>query len=111
MINGGISMEEKYTIDQILDAITQADDEIVSAIQYQDRDMVRDVLMDCLRGDIKAEGYAEQRMDLETNDLSNVKLLEAIECAANGIAELCGVAAENVRIIPRTEYEDNTDDD
>lgn len=130
-------MEDKYTIEQIVDAITQADDEIVAAIQYQDADMVRDVLMDYLRGDVKAEGelvnvtlvlyfevknsevyggdgtvgYAEQRMDLETNDLSNVKLLEASECATNGIAELCKVPAENVRIISRTEYEDNTDDD
>lgn len=43
-------MEEKYTIDQILDAIVQADDEIVTAIQYQDADMVRDVLMDYLHG-------------------------------------------------------------
>lgn len=43
-------MEEKYTIEQIVDAITQADDEMVSAIMYQDRDMVRDVLMDFLCG-------------------------------------------------------------
>lgn len=34
-------MEEKYTIKQILDALVQADDAVVTAIQYQDRDMLR----------------------------------------------------------------------
>lgn len=40
--------EEKYTIEQILDALVQADDEVVAAIQYKDRDMLRDALMDFL---------------------------------------------------------------
>ncbi len=30
--------EEKYTIEQIIDAIVQADDEIICAIQYRDRE-------------------------------------------------------------------------
>lgn len=44
---GGI-MEEKYTIDQVLDALIQADSEAIEAIAYQDRDMLRDVLQDYL---------------------------------------------------------------
>lgn len=41
-------MEEKYTIDQVLDALVQADSEAIEAIAYQDRDMLRDVLQDYL---------------------------------------------------------------
>ena len=40
--------EEKYTIEQILDAIVQADDEIICAIQYGDREGLEDVLKDYL---------------------------------------------------------------
>jgi len=40
--------EEKYTIEQILDAITQADEEIVEAIRYKDREMLEDLLKDYL---------------------------------------------------------------
>jgi hypothetical protein len=40
--------EEKYTIEQILDAITQADEEIVEAIRYKDREMLEDLLRDYL---------------------------------------------------------------
>ena len=35
--------EEKYTIEQIVEAITQADEEILQAIQYKDREMLEDV--------------------------------------------------------------------
>lgn len=38
--------EEKYTIEQIIDAITQADEEIIQAIRYRDREMLEDVLKD-----------------------------------------------------------------
>lgn len=41
-------MEQKYTVEQILEALVQADSEVIAAIQYQDRDMLRDVLMDYL---------------------------------------------------------------
>lgn len=40
--------EEKYTIEQIIDAIVQADEEIIQAIEYQDREMLEDVLKDYL---------------------------------------------------------------
>lgn len=41
--------EEKYTVEQIVDAITQADEEIVVAIAHKDREMLEDVLKDYLR--------------------------------------------------------------
>lgn len=41
-------MEEKYTLEQILDAITQAGEEIVCAIHCKDREMLEDVLEDYL---------------------------------------------------------------
>ena len=41
--------EERYTIEQILDAITQVDEEIVEAIRYKDREMLEDLLKDYLR--------------------------------------------------------------
>lgn len=40
--------EEKYTIEQIIDAIVQADEEIIQAIEYNDREMLEDVLKDYL---------------------------------------------------------------
>lgn len=40
--------EEKYTIEQILDAIVQADEEITQAIRYKDREMLEDALKDYL---------------------------------------------------------------
>lgn len=41
-------MEEKYTIEQIIDAIVQADEEVVEAIRYKDREMLEDVIRDYL---------------------------------------------------------------
>lgn len=40
--------EEKYTMKQIIDAITQADEEVIQAIRYKDREMLEDVLKDFL---------------------------------------------------------------
>lgn len=40
--------EERYAIEQIIDAIAQADDEIICAIQYGDREGLEDVLKDYL---------------------------------------------------------------
>lgn len=40
--------EEKYTIEQIIDAIVQADDEVICAIQHGDREGLEDVLKDYL---------------------------------------------------------------
>lgn len=40
--------EETYTIEQIIEAIVQVDEEIVQAIQYKDRETLEDVLKDYL---------------------------------------------------------------
>lgn len=40
--------EEKYTIEQIIDAIVQADEEIIVAISHKDREMLEDALKDFL---------------------------------------------------------------
>lgn len=44
-----VECKEKYTAEQILDALVQANDEVVTAIRYQDKDMLRDILMDYLK--------------------------------------------------------------
>lgn len=41
-------MEEKYTLEQILNAITQAGEEIVCAIHCKDREMLESVMEDYL---------------------------------------------------------------
>lgn len=40
--------EGKYTIEQIMDAIVQADEEIMQAIKCKDREMLENVLKDYL---------------------------------------------------------------
>lgn len=40
--------EEKYTIEQIIDAITQADEEIIQAIRHKDREMLENILEEYL---------------------------------------------------------------
>lgn len=42
-------MEDTYTLDQIIDAIVQAGDDICLAIAWQDREMLEDVLKDYLK--------------------------------------------------------------
>ena len=41
--------KEKYTIEQIIDAIVQAGEDIVAAITYNDRDMLEDIIRDFLK--------------------------------------------------------------
>lgn len=50
------SREEKYTLDQIVDAMVQADGVIVLAIENQDREWVKDVLKDYLQASVSTEG-------------------------------------------------------
>lgn len=47
-ICAGYGKEEKYTLEQIIDAITQADEEVYVAIAYKDREMLEDVLKEYL---------------------------------------------------------------
>ena len=55
----GRSHEEKYTINQILDAITQADKEIIVALTHKDREMLKDILKDFLNQERVREPYKE----------------------------------------------------
>lgn len=41
-------MEKKYTLEQIIDAIVQADDSVIYAIQHKDREMLENVLKEYL---------------------------------------------------------------
>lgn len=41
-------MDDTYTLDQIVDAIIQAADDVVTAIAYQDKEMLEDILRDYL---------------------------------------------------------------
>ena len=61
-------------------------------------------------GGVGEVGYAEQKMDLLASDLSNVKLLDTASNSIKGFAEICGVSTDKVRIISRSEYEDNVED-
>lgn len=61
-------------------------------------------------GGVGEIGYAETKMDLEIEDLSNFKLQAYVEKNIENYAEIFEVPKENVRIISRTEYEANTED-
>ena len=49
-------MEEKYTIEQIIDAIVQCDSEIVYALQHKDRKILTEVLTDTLKEYLPEKG-------------------------------------------------------
>lgn len=55
--------------------------------------------------------YSESKIDLNTVDLSGFNLQEYAQSQIKGYAELLKVPEENIEIISRQEYEDNTDDD
>lgn len=56
-------------------------------------------------------GYSESKIDLNTADLSGFKLQEYAKGQIKGLAELLKVSEENIQIVSRQEYEDNTDGD
>lgn len=53
-------------------------------------------------------GYTETRVDLFVEDLKGIDLQKYVEGQRNGYAEMCNVPVDNVRIISREEYEENT---
>ena len=55
-------------------------------------------------------GYAEAKIDLNTSSLDGFKLEEFVAGNIDGFAELLKVPGENIRIIPRFEYENSTND-
>ena len=56
-------------------------------------------------------GYSESKIDLNTADLSGFKLQEYAKGQIEGFAELLRASEENIQIVSRQEYEDNTDGD
>ena len=56
-------------------------------------------------------GYACTNLDLETSDLSNINIEELVKSNIEAYSKLCNVPTENIKIISRHEYEENTEDD
>lgn len=56
-------------------------------------------------------GYSESKIDLNTADLSGFKLQGYAQSQIEGFAELLKVPEENVQIVSRQEYEENTEED
>ena len=56
-------------------------------------------------------GYSESKIDLNTADLSGFKLQEYAKGQIESFAELLKASEENIQIVSRQEYEDNTDGD
>ena len=61
-------------------------------------------------GGVGEIGYTEADVDLEVEDLSNIKLQVFAEEMIAGYAKMLKVPKENVRIISRTEYEENMEE-
>lgn len=56
-------------------------------------------------------GYSQSSIDLHTENLTSFKLQEYAQDQIAGIAKFCKVPQENIRIIKRQEYEENTEED
>lgn len=56
-------------------------------------------------------GYSESKVDLNVEDLGGFKLQEYAKSQIEGFAELLKASEENIQIVSRQEYEDNTDED
>ena len=61
-------------------------------------------------GGVGEVGYSESKIDLNTADLTGFKLQEYAHSQIAAYADLWNVPEENVRIISRSEYEENTED-
>ena len=56
-------------------------------------------------------GYSESKIDLDVEDMTGFKLQEYAQNQIKGFAELLKVPEENIRIVSRQEYEENTEED
>ena len=56
-------------------------------------------------------GYANTNVDLKISSLASANVLEYVEGQRKGVAEMLKVDVEKVRVIPRTEYEEETEED
>lgn len=55
--------------------------------------------------------YSESKIDLDVEDTRGFELQEYAQSQIKGFAEILKVPEENVQIVSRQEYEENTDDD
>lgn len=55
-------------------------------------------------------GYVEEKLDLKTDNLANIKLRKFMQRTISHLAKMLKVPEENVRAISRTEYEENTEE-
>lgn len=53
--------------------------------------------------------YANTNADLRTKDLGTVNIMDYATLQRENFAELCHVPVENVRIVSRNTYEQNTE--
>lgn len=63
-----------------------------------------------LFGGVGEVGYVEEKWDLKTDNLANVKLQKLMQRTISRLAKTLSVPEENVRTISRTEYEENTEE-
>lgn len=56
-------------------------------------------------------GYTETKINFNSEDLEWINLQKYAQAQIETVAGICKVPQENVRIISRTEYEENTEDD
>lgn len=55
--------------------------------------------------------YANTNADLRTKDLGTVNIMDYATAQRKNLAKLCHVPVENVRIVSRNTYEQNTEDE
>ena len=55
-------------------------------------------------------GYANTHVDLKISSLESTNVCEYVECQRKGIAQMCKVDVEKVRVISKLEYDENTED-
>ena len=56
-------------------------------------------------------GYINTNCDLKISALVSADVCDYVEKQIKGVANMCQVDAEKVRVISRTEYEENTEED
>ena len=55
-------------------------------------------------------GYASTMIECSVENITSEKINNYVDSQIEGVASMCTVPAENVKLIPRTEYEENTED-
>ena len=55
-------------------------------------------------------GYANTNVDLKISSLASANVCEYVEGQRKGVAAMCKVDVEKVRVISKTEYYENTED-